>query len=187
MAVYSLRRIGDESPLKPTRVKGEATLESIMLTDSAQLDHDVNTLWSLLFTIVLDGEKRLAAYMTAHNLTPPQFYVLKTLVEHGGSCPIGEIARTHHLTNATMTGLVKRLEALDPPLVTRQQSTADRRSVQVSLTSEGEARFLAVQTDLLEQVRIIFSLLSDNERQDLIRYLARYVDVVRAQFPVENV
>lgn len=159
----------------------------IMSADATQLHQDVNRLWSLLFTIVLDGEKRLAAYMSAHNLTPPQFYVLKTLTERGGRCPIGEIARTHHLTNATMTGLVKRLEALEPPLVMREQNEADRRSVEVVLTIAGQERFLAVQLDLMEQVRMIFSLVTPAEREDLIRYLTRYVQVVQAQFPVEIV
>lgn len=150
-----------------------------------ELEQDISVLWSLLFTIVLDGEKRLAAYMGAHQLTPPQFYVLKTLVERGGRCPIGEIARQHHLTNATMTGLVKRLEVLG--LVSREQSSEDRRSVEVSLTPAGNERFLAVQVDLLEQVRMMFSLLSAEERQDLIRYLSRYVEMVGAQFPLANV
>jgi DNA-binding MarR family transcriptional regulator len=153
----------------------------------ADLERDVSQLWSLLFTIVLDGEKRLAAFFSAHGLTPPQFYVLKTLAEHGGHCAIGEIARAHHLTNATMTGLVKRLEAFEPPLVMRETNTADRRSVQVSLTPAGEARFLAVQADLLDQVRALLSLISGEERQDLVRYLSRYVQVVTDLFPVNSV
>jgi len=153
----------------------------------AEFEQDVSEFWSLLFTIVLDGEKRLAAFLAAHNLTPPQFYVLKTLAEHAGRCPIGEIARTHHLTNATMTGLVKRLEAFHPPLVIREQSETDRRSVSVILTDEGQARFLAVQNDLLDQLRMMLSLVSPAERQDLLRYLARYVQVVTEQFPVSNV
>ncbi len=161
-------------------------METITNENQLQLEQDVNTLWSLLFTIVLDGEKRLAAYMTAHNLTPPQFYVLKTLTERGGRCPIGEIARTHHLTNATMTGLVKRLEALEPPLVVREQSAADRRSVEVVMTPAGRERFEAVEADLKEQVHIIFSLVGHSERQDLIRYLSQYLMVVQAQFPIED-
>lgn len=150
-----------------------------------QLEIDAGQLWSLLFTIVLDGEKRLAANLAAHQLTPPQFYVLKTLTERGGRCPIGEIARQHHLTNATMTGLVKRLEAIDPPLVIREQRESDRRSVDVILTPAGAERFMAVQTDLLQQMQLLFSLLSDEERQDLIRYLNRYLEFVQTQFPVE--
>lgn len=151
-----------------------------------QLGIDAAQLWSLLFTIVLDGEKRLAANLAAHQLTPPQFYVLKTLTERGGRCPIGEIARQHHLTNATMTGLVKRLEAIDPPLVIREQRESDRRSVDVILTPDGTERFMAVQTDLLQQMQMLFSLLSDPERADLIRYLTRYLEFVQTQFPVDT-
>jgi DNA-binding MarR family transcriptional regulator len=149
-----------------------------------ELERDVGQLWSLLFTIVLDGEKRLASFFSAHGLTPPQFYVLKTLSERGGHCAIGEIARAHHLTNATMTGLVKRLEAFEPPLVTREQNTDDRRSVQVSLTTAGEERFLGVQADLLEQVRVLLGLISSEDRQNLIQYLSKYVQVVTELFPV---
>lgn len=150
----------------------------------SELEQDVNEFWALVLQIVADGEKRLAAHMAAHNLTTPQFYVLKTLVEHDGRCRIGEIAREHHLTNATMTGLIKRLEAMHPPLVLREQNTADRRSVHVVLTPTGEERFMAVQVDLLEQARAIFNLLTAEERQDLLHYLSHYVKVVAELFPV---
>jgi DNA-binding MarR family transcriptional regulator len=160
--------------------------KSVLATDQSDLDHDVHKLWSLLFTIVLDGEKRLAAYLAAHQLTPPQFYVLKTLSELGGRCPIGEIARRHHLTNATMTGLVSRLEAMRPALVKREQHVADRRSVDVVLTPQGAERFEAVQNDLQAQVRQLLRLLSAQERADLIGYLARYLEFVKTYFPIES-
>jgi DNA-binding MarR family transcriptional regulator len=83
-----------------------------------------------------------------------------------------------------MTGLIKRLEAMTPPLVMREPSTADRRSVYVVLTPAGQERFIAVQLDFLQQVRALFSLLSRDERQDLIHYLERYVKVVSDLFPV---
>jgi DNA-binding MarR family transcriptional regulator len=154
---------------------------------ASTLDQDVATFWSLVFEIILDGEKRLAAHLAAHDLTPPQFYVLKTLAERGGRCPIGQIARTHHLTNATMTGLVKRLEAMQPPLVLREQDASDRRSVSVSLTEAGQERFLAVQADFIAQVHTVLGLLSAEERQDLIHYLSRYVRLIAEQFPVNVV
>jgi len=152
-----------------------------------QLDRDVAELWSLLFDIVTDGEKRLANHMSAHDLTPPQFYVLKTLSEKGGECRIGDIARDHHLTNATMTGLVKRLEAMNPPLVKRKRSTADGRSVDVSLTPEGAERFLAVQRGLMEQLRMIFGLLPDDERRDIIDKVRVYFNIFAQQFPADSV
>ena len=49
-----------------------------------ELNRDVAELWTILFDIVTDGEKRLASHFEAHQLTPPQFYVLKTLSENAG-------------------------------------------------------------------------------------------------------
>lgn len=157
-----------------------------MLVDN-KLDQDVAALWSILFDIVTDGEKRLASHMAAHNLTPPQFYVLKTLSEHDGQCRIGEIAHEHHLTNATMTGLVKRLEAMEPPLVRRDRSEDDGRSVNVSLTPTGAERFLAVQHGLMEQLKAVLGLLGAEERQDVISKVRLYFTTFSQQFPAENV
>lgn len=143
-----------------------------------QLDQDVAQLWTMLFGIVLDGEKRLAENLAAHGLTVPQFYVLKTLSEHDGRMGIGQIARAHGLTNATMTGLVKRLEAINPPLVMREENTADRRAVYVVLTPAGWERFEAVQKSLIEQLRAVFSLIPAEERRKLLDDLSRYVGMI---------
>ncbi len=151
------------------------------------LEQDIATFWSLLFAILNDSEKRLAAHMAAHDLTPPQFFVLKTLVENNGRCPIGFIARDHHLTNATMTGLVKRLEAMEPPLVERQRSLDDGRSVVVVLTPAGEARFEAVKNAVFEQLQLILGVLGPEERQTLMHFVTRYLDVVSQLFPIENI
>ena len=150
------------------------------------LDRDAADLWSTLFDIVTDSEKRLAYHIEAHQLTPPQFYVLKTLSEHAGECRIGDIARDHHLTSATMTGLVKRLEAMDPPLVRRRRNQSDGRSVDVVLTAAGEDRFVAVQRGLMDQLRAVFGLLPDAERRDIIANVRQYFAVFSQQFPLER-
>lgn len=150
------------------------------------LEQDIQTFWALLFEIVADVEKRLAAHMGAHGLTPPQFYVLKTLHEHGGSCRIGQIAVEHHLTSATMTGLVKRLEAMNPPLVRRERSGLDARSVDVLLTEAGTERFWDVQRSLMEQARGIFSIMPEAERQETIAKVRFYFELLRQQFPVDK-
>ena len=150
------------------------------------LDRDAADLWATLFEIVNDGEKRLAIHIEAHQLTPPQFYVLKTLSENAGECRIGDIAREHHLTSATMTGLVKRLEAMDPPLVRRRRNQNDGRSVDVVLTADGEDRFVAVQRGLMDQLRAVIGLLPDAERRDIIAKVRQYFAVFSQQFPLER-
>lgn len=156
------------------------------MTSKQSLEHDVNAFWSLLFNIIAELEKRLFAHLAAHQLTPPQFYVLKTLSEHGGRCRIGQIAQEHHLTNATMTGLIKRLEAMTPPLVCREQSDHDGRAVDVMLTPEGNQRFLDVQHDILEQVRTLFGLLPVDERQQIIEKVHTYFHLLVQVFPVNK-
>ncbi len=150
-----------------------------------QLDHDAADLWAALFDIVTDGEKRLASHFEAHQLTPPQFYVLKTLSERSGACRIGDIARAHHLTSATMTGLVQRLEAMQPPLVQRRRNRRDGRSVDVILTPAGSERFLAVQRGLMQQLRAVISLLPPAERRDIINKVRLYFTIFSQQFPAE--
>jgi DNA-binding MarR family transcriptional regulator len=147
-----------------------------MTSPDPAFERDVAQFWSFLFEIVLDAEKRMASLLAEHGLTTPQFYVLKTLTEHSGRYAIGAIARAHGLTSATMTGLVKRLEAMR--LVEREQSKQDRRSVYVMLTPAGVERFNAVQVDLLKQLEALLSLLSVEERGDLLRYLGRYAAMV---------
>lgn len=153
---------------------------------NTDLEHDVEALWSLLFDIVTEAEKRLAVQMAVHQLTPPQFYVLKTLTEHEGRCQIGQIAREHHLTNATMTGLVKRLESMEPPLVRRERAAADGRSVDVILTDAGLERYHAVQHSLMAQARIVLGLLSQEERRQIIVKLQLYFKLFMRQFPLET-
>lgn len=149
-----------------------------------ELEADIAAFWALGFQIITDMEKRLFAFMAAHQLTPPQFYVLKTLHEHGGRRRIGQIAREHHLTNATMTGIIKRLESTSPALVLREQSPQDRRNVDVVLTDEGKARFWAVQQSLLEQAREVLRLLPHQERLDTMEKVKYYFKLLAELFPV---
>lgn len=149
----------------------------------SQFEQDIADFWDLIFEIVADMEKRLAAHMALHGLTPPQFYVLKTLIEHDGCCRIGQIAEEHHLTNATMTGLVKRLEAMQPALVERQRSAADGRAVDVLLTDAGRARYEAVYTSFLIPVRTLLGLLPADERQELIGKVQSYFTMLSDLFP----
>lgn len=151
---------------------------------SAELERDVAQFWDLLFDIVTDLEKRLFNHLAEHDLTPPQFYVLKTLTEHGGHCRIGQIAEIHHLTNATMTGLVKRLESMSPPLVQRTRNTSDGRAVDVQLTDAGIERYQAVQESIIVQVRAIFGMLPTDERQQAIEKVHVYFGMLRQLFPV---
>ena len=85
-----------------------------------------------------------------------------------------------------MTGLVKRLEAMDPPLVRRQRNHNDGRSVDVILTAAGAERFVAVQRGLMDQLRTVFGMLPDAERRDIIDKVRAYFTIFAQQFPPDR-
>ncbi len=67
-------------------------------------------------------------------LTVPQLNVLAS-VGPSGHVPIGQVAARIHLTSATVTTIVDRLE--DHGLVLRERSESDKRQVLVGLTDRG--------------------------------------------------
>ncbi len=69
-------------------------------------------------------------------LTVPQLTVLWA-VGPGDRAPIGRVADRVHLSGATVTSIVDRLE--EHGLVSRARSTGDKRRVLISLTAEGRA------------------------------------------------
>ncbi len=147
------------------------------------LDRDIAELRSLILEIITDLEKRFAAHLAQHGLTRPQFFVLRTLAENDGHCQIGQIAREHHLTNATLSGLVNRMESMSPPLVRRERSLSDRRSVMVHMTAAGQSRFDAIEDELVEQLRTVLSLIDREERKDIIARIRLYMQIATRLFP----
>jgi len=77
------------------------------------------------------NSKRLAK---TTGLTAPQLLVLQTLSAAGSIKP-SEIARQVHLSQATITSIVDRLEAAG--LVARQKNDTDRRTVDIVITQSG--------------------------------------------------
>lgn len=70
------------------------------------------------------------------DLTYPQYVTMMALWEHDG-VKVGELGSRLHLDSATLTPLLKRLEAHG--YVERRRSARDERAVIVSLTDDGRA------------------------------------------------
>nr|WP_042418344.1 MarR family transcriptional regulator [Streptacidiphilus anmyonensis] len=83
-------------------------------------------------------------------LTYPQYLVMLVLWEHG-VVPVKDIGAALQLDYGTLTPLVKRLEANG--LVRRERSPEDERTVQVSLTEQGE--------EMRERARTVPSAIGD--------------------------
>lgn len=73
---------------------------------------------------------------SALDLTQAEAHVLARLVRGGSTSPT-ELHRLFGHKRSTLTGILDRLEARG--LVAREPNTGDRRSLTISLTSEGKA------------------------------------------------
>jgi MarR family transcriptional regulator, organic hydroperoxide resistance regulator len=97
------------------------------------------------FALSITNRAVLAVYrplLEPLGLTHPQYLVMLTLWDHNASpgqkpLSVKEIASTLQMDSATLSPMLKRLEALG--LITRTRSAVDERSTDVKLTDSGTA------------------------------------------------
>lgn len=103
-----------------------------MKSEQSTCDQVISTLRGVKRDFDLHYRRLLREY----ELSGPQIIVFKT-IQAQEMRPISEVARDFHLSHATVTGIVDRLE--EKALLQRIQSNKDRREVHNSLTDEGFA------------------------------------------------
>ena len=114
----------------------------------------------------------------AFGMTGPQLATLQEAARLGPTSP-SAIARTVHLSQGTVTGILTRLEARE--LVTRQRSESDRRSVIVDVTPEGK-RLLDMAPSLLQdRFRQELERLEEWERLLILSTLQRVATLMGAE------
>lgn len=128
----------------------------------------------LCFGLVVATRKVVSAYrdpLEPLGLTHPQYLAMLALWERSPRS-LGELARALALDAATLSPLLKRLEARG--LVTRARREEDERTLDVDLTAEGrELRQLAEKVPL--QVAAMFRMSTD-ELVELRTSLHRLID-----------
>jgi len=110
-------------------------------------------------------------------LTAPQVAALKAL-SRLQPVTIGGLARAIHLSQATLTGIVRRLE--NRGLATRTRSGTDRRSVVVELTAEGKRVVESAPSLLHERFHREFEKLEDWEQTLVLSTLQRVAAMMHA-------
>lgn len=83
-------------------------------------------------------------------VTPLQYQAVLAIKASEGAMPLGELAKELLLRANAAVQMVDRLAAMK--LVVRTQSGADRRSVQVALTDEGDALVTKLASRHLDQL-----------------------------------
>ncbi len=96
-----------------------------------------------------------------------------------GEVPIGDLAKAVSLGQATVTGIIDRLEARS--LVTRNRSTEDRRKVLVRTTPSCEQLLAAAPPFLQESFQVRFQKLEEWEQLMILAALMRLGSLMEAR------
>ncbi|QDV65726.1 MarR family winged helix-turn-helix transcriptional regulator [Crateriforma conspicua] len=112
-----------------------------------------------------------------HGLTGPQLAVLQVITGHAPISP-SAVAKQVHLSQATVTGIVQRLEKRQ--LVARQPSQSDRRSVLITPTTTGQDLLAASPSLLQDRFREALSGLEPWEQTQMLATLQRIASLMDA-------
>lgn len=110
-------------------------------------------------------------------LTGPQIIILRELSE-SGEVPVGALASAVSLSQATVTGILDRLEKRN--LVQRRRDEVDKRRVMVRVTKACEATLRATPPMLQESFVQEYSQLAEWEQSQLLSSLQRVVAMMEA-------
>jgi DNA-binding MarR family transcriptional regulator len=112
------------------------------------------------------------------NLTAPQLATLRQL-RRNGPLSAGDLARSISVSQATVTGIVDRLEHRE--LVTRNRDPEDRRRVVIGLTESGAEAVATSPPPLHERFMLRLAERSEEERQEIDRTLRLIVRMMEAE------
>jgi DNA-binding MarR family transcriptional regulator len=136
-----------------------------------------NLVMSALRRIIRAIDLQSRSLVQRVGLTGPQLVVLKELLDNS-PCAVGKLARAVNLSQATVTGILDRLER--KAMVTRIRSTDDRRKVLVSHTEAAREALAGAPPLLQEHFIDAFGRLPDWEQHQVLSSLQRVVALMEA-------
>jgi len=112
-----------------------------------------------------------------YELTVPQLVCLRQLLMDGDLTP-GRLAKRVYLSQATVTGIIDRLE--DKGWITRERSTLDRRKILVRLTGNGTRMAHDMPWPLQERFSKSLKALKTEDIEQIDDMLKRLVQMMEA-------
>lgn len=129
-------------------------------------------------------QRRLAQDLDRFGLTPPQFFVLRSILSRRENPTMSTLAYDTLQHCATITGIVDRLVKMG--LVTRKRSAQDRRQVLVELTPAGRDLLNKVRHSREKRLRDTLMRLSQEDAKELLRLLKTYLEAFRLAYEEDN-
>lgn len=129
-------------------------------------------MWIRLLGVTRSRERHLREYLRLeHSTTLPRFDVMATLWRRREGLTMSELGRMLLVSGGNVTVIVDGLEK--EGLVARTHSSADRRTVEVSLTPHGLAEFERIAMGHEAEINRLFSRLTEAELETLSGILKR--------------
>jgi DNA-binding MarR family transcriptional regulator len=109
-------------------------------------------------------------------ITPDQFTVLRTLLEHDG---ITQRELTHLISSDpnTVASLLERMEAAR--LIERNTHEKDRRANRLNLQPAGKKKYLAAREIAIDLQKQVLTILPEEKREEFLHHLALVADACR--------
>ncbi len=136
-----------------------------------------NEVMSALRRIIRAIDLHSRALVQRYGLTGPQLVVLKELLA-AAPMPVNELANSVNLSQATVTGILDRLEKKQ--MIERTRSTVDRRKVLVSPTPAAATVLAGAPPLLQEHFTSSFAQLPDWQQSQILSSLQRIVALMEA-------
>lgn len=114
----------------------------------------------------------------SHGLTGPQLIILEEIARHN-DIPVTELARAISLSQATVTGILLRLERQE--LITRIRGIRDKRNTLVSITEKGKNLLDSAPPLLQETFVTCFAALPQWEQLMILSSLHHIVHMMQAK------
>jgi len=145
-----------------------------------ELSEELASIEQLLLRVSWMEQRRFAQDIAGLGLTPPQFFVLRSILTGGAHPTMSALAFDTLQHCATVTGIVDRLEKMG--LVTRQRDAADRRQVLVELTPAGYELLGRVRGGREQRLRDTLLRLQERDASELLRLLRAYLEAFSQQY-----
>lgn len=165
-------------PENPADAQGRARTEEESQTSEQQADALAESILRSLRRIIRAIDQHSRRLSRKFNLTVPQLVCLRQLIVSGPSTP-GNLASKVYLSQATVTGILDRLEARD--LIRRARTDPDRRRVTVSLTDSGRRLVREMPWPLQERFATRLAAMAPEEQEEIDQVLKEIVDMMEAR------
>jgi DNA-binding MarR family transcriptional regulator len=142
------------------------------------VDDQETEIVAALRRIVRAIDLRSRELVETSGLTGPQLLVLREASRLSGA-PISALARAISLSQPTVSGIIDRLEKRG--LVRRARGTGDRRTVFVTVTTEGGRALRSAPSMLQDRFRSELARLEEWEQTQLLATLQRVASMMGAE------